>query len=413
MNKNSGNKKTLFIIFLTVFLNMLGIGLVIPVIAPMLLDVSYPVLHEDVSFSSRAIIIGILVATFPLAQFFGAPVLGGLSDRLGRKKVLLYTLFGSLFGYIIFAAGLMLYNLPLIFAGRFIDGITGGNIAIIYSSISDVSEAKAKTRNFGLVGMAFGLGFIIGPFVGGTLSDPLIVSWFNYSTPFLLAAILILLNIVLVIKWFPETLMIRNKFKAKWSDGFQNIARAFKIPNIRYILVIIFLTTFGFTFFTQFFQVFLTEKFSFRPSDIGKLFAYIGMWIAISQGLITRFASYFLSSETILKFSLPVLSLALAILLLPSDHSCFFLILPFVSVFQGLSQPNLLSILSNRTSNEKQGEILGINQSLQSLALAIPPIIAGFIVSFNINYPILLGSLCIMIAWILFLFVKESRKSIT
>lgn len=407
MQENKSTNLLLFIIFFTVFLNLLGVTIVIPVLAPLFLDNPNSTLVPDsYTFGQITFLLGLLKASYPLMQFFGSPVLGTLSDRLGRKIVLTYALSGSIVGYIIFAIGIIYQNIWLLFAGRIIDGLTGGNIAVIYSAIADISDKKSKTKNFGLVGMAFGIGFIIGPFIGGVTSNPEIVSWFNYATPFWLAAALITINLLLVQVWFPETLKTKTYTKITPFSSIKNLSNAIQMKGFRSLFLVIFLVFLGFTFFTQFLDVFLIEKFSYNQSDIGQLFAYLGIWIAISQGGITRLLSNRYAPKKVLKISLIGVSLALITLIFPQHSIQLLMVLPFVSIFHGLNQPNLLTLLSNSADEEMQGQVLGVNQSLQSLGFTIPPIIAGWIISFNIHLPLIVAGSCMGLAWLIFI----SRK---
>lgn len=407
MQQSKSNTSLLFIIFFTVFLNLLGITIVIPVLAPLFLEEGSTILPDHFTFGEITFILGLLKASYPLMQFFGSPLLGALSDRVGRKKVLSYALVGSIFGYVIFAIGILMDSVLLLFAGRIIDGLTGGNISVIYSSIADISKDNEKTRNFGLVGMAFGVGFIFGPFLGGVTSNPEIVSWFNYATPFWLASILLLINFILVRIWFPETLKTRKESKMNIFSGFQNFANAFRMKQFRTLFSVIFLMFLGFTFFTQFFDVFLIEKFKYDQSDIGRLFAYMGIWIALTQGGITRLVSYKLAPGKVLSFSLLGVGIFLLALLIPNQSIYLLWVLPFVSLFHGLNQPNLLTLLSNSADEDIQGEVLGINQSLQSLGFTIPPIIAGIIVSFDINLPLIVAGSCMIMAWLIFILGRK------
>ena len=281
-------KSILLPVFVTVFLDLLGVGIIIPIMAPVFLDRSFTLLPPETSQHMRTIILGLLIATFPIAQFFGAPLLGALADRKGRRKILLVSLAGTFLGYILFAVALMEKNLWLLFVSRALDGFTGGNISIVTSAIADVSDEKTRTKNFGLIGVAFALGFIIGPYIGGSLSHSSTFTWFNYSTPFFASASLTLLNIILVLIRFPETTTVRAQRPISIFTGFRNIARVFQLTNMRTMFTVIFFLTFGFSFFTQFFQVFLIQKFSFSTKMIGNLFAYMGIWIALSQGGIAR-----------------------------------------------------------------------------------------------------------------------------
>ena len=411
MLKKGSRVRTLLTIFFTVFLNMLGLSIVIPVLAPLFLTSEGAMLPADLSFGDRTLLMGLLIACYPILQFFGAPLLGQLSDIHGRKRVLLLALGGSFIGYVLFAIGIITDNLWLLFIGRSIDGLTGGNVAIINSSIADISDEKNKATNFGIVGMAFGFGFIIGPFLGGVLSDPHYVSWFTFSTPFWFASLLILINLLLVWGYFPETLTERHERKLNAFSGFRNLAKAFQLTEIRSLLLVLFLVAFGFTFFTQFFQVYLIEKFDYRQSEIGELFAYIGIWIALTQGGIIRLVSRFFQPLQTLRVTTIGLGLTFILLLFPQDDQVLYFILPFVSLFQGLNQPNLLAMLSNQSGKNMQGQVMGVTQSLQSLALAVPPIVAGIIVRFDINYPIITASISLGLAWLLLLVVVRQKKA--
>jgi DHA1 family tetracycline resistance protein-like MFS transporter len=219
-------KNILLTLFVTVFIDLLGVTIIIPITAPLFLDLKNGIMPLDANVFAnagnalpkiikdaidyRTLIYSLLIASFPLAQFFGAPYLGALADKFGRKKVLLLSLIGTLIGYVLFAIGVHYNLLWLLFVSRILDGFTGGNIAIAFSSIADISTPETKTKNFGLIGAAFGLGFIIGPYIGGKLADSNIVNWFNFETPFWTSAILCLINIILVIVFYYETLKIKS-----------------------------------------------------------------------------------------------------------------------------------------------------------------------------------------------------------
>ncbi|MBB6713967.1 MFS transporter [Clostridium gasigenes] len=402
MTKMKKKKNSILPLFLTVFIDLLGLGIVIPILPMVLLDPSTGILPMDMSFSTRSIIYGFLIAAYPIAQFFSAPILGALADEKGRKKILTLSLIGTLVGYLLFGLGILQKNVYLLFLGRILDGFTGGNISIAQSSIADISTEKTKAKNFGLIGMAFGLGFVIGPYMGGKLSDPSIVSWFNYDTPFWFAAILTFLNIISVIFKFKETLITSRKANISFTIGAKNIKKAFSIPNLKSVFLTVFFLTIGFNFFTQFFQVFLIGKFSFNQSQVGNLFAYMGIWIAFAQGGFQRPLSKKYRPSQILNYSAILLAIVLPMLLLPTKSIWIYAIIPFIAIFQGLTQPNGTAIVSNQSDASTQGEILGVNQSVQSLAQAIPPIIAGFVTSIDLRLPIILGSVSILIGWLIF-----------
>ncbi|MEY4927140.1 MAG: hypothetical protein RI894_1576 [Bacteroidota bacterium] len=402
---NATNSAAMFTIFITVFLDMVGVGIVIPIIAPLFLNPNAGVAPLAwFAGNWQNIALGFLLGSYSIAQFFGAPLLGAWADRFGRKRILVLALFGTAIGHALFGYGILIKAVWLLFAARIFDGFTGGNISIALSAIADISDEKTKTRNFGLVGAAFGLGFILGPYIGGKLCDPTIVSWFSNTTPFWFASVLSLLNITLVFWRFPETYTPKaSKKSANVFAGIQNLLNVRKFPELRNILLVLFLLTFGFSFFTQFFQVYLIHKFQFTPSNIGDTFAYIGLWVAITQGGIMRPLAQRFRPTTILSYTILALAVSFVILLLPNSSYALLATIPLISIFQGLTNPNVTNIVSSLGTSDSQGEILGIQQSAQSLAQALPPIISGFIVTLDIHLPIAVAAAVTLLAAIVFL----------
>jgi len=218
----------------------------------------------------------------------------------------------------------------------------------------------------------------------------------------------------LMLVWynFPETLLSPNKeVRVSLLAGFNNLGKAFQHLELRNIFLVVFLFTFGFAFFTQFFQVFLIKKFSYDQSDIGLLFGFIGINIALTQGVLVRILSKRFSPAQVTVVSMLLLAFAFIILLIPDTNLGLYLVIPGVALTQGLASPNLSAIISNSVSADKQGETLGMQQSMQSLAQAVPPIISGYAISFALEFPIWMASLSTFFAWIFFLviFKKVSK----
>lgn len=403
-------KASILPIFLTVFIDMLGVGIIIPVLPALFFEEESMIFSMDVAFQTRSLLYGLLLACYPFMQFFGAPILGTLSDRYGRKPLLQISLAGTVVGYLLFGYAVATQNIPLLFFSRMLPGFTGGNISIVFSAIADVSDESSKARNFGLVGMAFGLGFILGPTIGGFLADPSIVSWFTPATPFLFTAILTLINIALVQYVFKETLVERSQAAVKIFKGVANIARSFKAPNLRVIFSVVLLTSLGFTFFTQFFSVLLIEKIGVRIKDIGLLFGWIGIWLVITQGIIVRVLSRKYASTTLLRVSLIMLSCSVAAVLLPSELWMFYLVNPFIAIFQGITSPNLTAVVSSQAARDQQGEILGINQSMQSLGQVFPALIGSYLNTIDVHVPLMAAAAFIFLAWVVYMFVFQPRQ---
>lgn len=406
--KRSGNP--LVAVFSTVFIDLLGVGILIPVYPLLILPNSpYRIVPEGWSVSSGFILLGWLSAVYPLALFFAAPILGQLADRYGRKIVLALSIAGTSIAYAMFAYGVMTKNLPLLFASRILDGFTGGNISVAQAVISDISTAKNRAKNFGLIGAAFGMGFIFGPYIGGKLADPSVVSWFSASTPFWFTAILSLVNVFVVLLLLPETLKEPSKKLALHGlQSFKNVYQAFARPGLKHVMPSTFLFNAGFTFFTTFFAIFLATRFGFKQGNTGDYFAYIGIWIAITQGGVVPFLAKKLRDYQVLRFSMFGAAITLlAYLIVPAgQYKWLFLIPPFLSLFIGLTQAFTPTLISRVMPREIQAESLGINASVSALAQAIPAIIAGYVATINDLATVVTASILIFLGgvafWILF-----------
>lgn len=401
-------KNNLFTLFIIVFLDLMGIGIMIPVLAPLMLDPGGSLVPVLWSEATRNIALGVLVAAYPLGQFFGAPILGALSDRYGRKKLLSFSLMGTFLGYILFAVGIITNQLWLLYFSRALDGFTGGNISVANSAIADMSTPETRANNFGIIGMAFGFGFVIGPYLGGQLADPTLVSWFNAATPFYFAAALSLLSLTVLTFLFKETLKTPTHQKIHLFMGFSHIAKSFQMKHLRAIFLVVFLHALGFAFYTQFMPVFLVQKFQMSSAQIGALFGFVGIWIALSQGVFTRIAGRYFSSEQTLRSSILLLAFILFVVPVIPSAGLLYLSQPFVAIFEGLTFPNTTAVVSKISKPSEQGESMGVTQSLRALGQAIPSLVAGFLVTINENLAILTGATIILLAWIIF--VLSFRK---
>ncbi|HEU4966639.1 MAG TPA: MFS transporter [Candidatus Saccharimonadales bacterium] len=408
--------KALPLVLLTVFLDVLGVGILIPVMPELVYKIFLP---AGYSFNTGLVILGWLTAVYPLMQFFATPILGQLSDRFGRKPVLGFSLFGTALGYVVFALAIITKNIPLLFIGRAVDGLTGGNISVARAVIADVSEPEHRARNFGLIGAAFGVGFVMGPYIGARLAvahasvfglfhTP---GWFNAATPFWFTAILSGLNTLLMFLILPETHQhINSRLKIAWSKSLHNIARAASLPGLRTVFTSEFFFWGGFTFFTTFFQILLIQKLHFTTNNVGDYFAYIGLCIALAQIVIVPFAVKRFKAHQILRVSLIGNGVALFLQLFPHNTTQLLAVSPLIALFNGLTMANASALVSLSAGKKVQGEVLGIEASVQALAQAVPAAISGYIAAMGVNMPVLVGGTIVIAGGLIFnLFYHPSK----
>lgn len=415
---NRTEKKALPIVISTLFLDVLGVGILIPVLPQLIFRIFEP---AGYSYKGSLIMLGWLTAIYPLMQFVSTPILGQLSDRYGRKPLLSFSLFGTAIGYALFAVAIITRNIPLLFFARALDGVTGGNLSVARAVIADVSAPENRTKNFALIGAAFGFGFVMGPYLGARLATPGVSffglfntpHWFGPAIPFWFTAALSLINTGLVLGVLPETHKhINKKLKVAWTKSLSNIKNAASNPALRVILGAEFLFWGGFTFFTTFFQILLIQKLGFKTNNIGDFFAYIGICIAITQAILTPLLAKRFKNYQILKISIIGNGLALFLQLLPHNTAQLLLVAPFIAIFNGLTLANASALVSLSADKKIQGEVLGIEASVQALAQSIPAIIGGYIATIGINVPVIVGGSVMVAGGLLFNIFYRKPKTI-
>ncbi len=401
--------RVLSAIILTVFIDQMGVGMVLPIAAPLLMAPSSGLFGAGTPAGIRSVWLGLLLGSFSIAQFFGAPILGSLSDRFGRKKLFLISVAGTCLGYLLFGYGIVTRNLWICFAGRILDGFTGGNISIAMAAVSDITGPQDRSRNFGLIGMTFGLGFILGPFLGGILSNPSVLSWFSLATPFWFAAAWCGGNLILIRFLFVETLHDRVRSPVRAAASLNHIRMVLRNRDWTRIFLVMFLIVFGFNFFTQFFQVFLIERFHFNATGIADLFAYTGLCLALSQGLANRPLSRRYPPGKLVWITALLCGLTFPLLLVPSQAWGIYLVVPLIALFTGINTPNLIAVVSSLAGPGQQGQILGVRQSVQALAMALPPILAGLLTEMEVSLPVWAAAFFTIAGWLVWALRKPQK----
>jgi multidrug resistance protein len=358
----------LLLIFLTVFIDMVGFGIVIPVL---------PLYAEH--FHATPVEIGWLTGIYSGMQIIFVPILGRLSDRFGRRPILIVSLAGTAFGFLIMGWA---SSLPLLFVARIIDGASGGNISTAQAYIADISSPENRSRSMGLLGAAFGLGFTFGPMIGGVLSR------ISYGAPFYFAAALAATNVVLLYFILPESLSAEYRSKPHERSRLVEIFEHGHGRLFGTIVATYFFTITGFAIMTTLFALFTEKHFGFDAHQTGYVFGFIGVISVILQGgLIGRLIKIF--GETALaRFGLLLLAVSLAVLALVPSIPMLLLICALIAIANGLTTPTLSGLASQTIDRGWQGRALGVMQSAGSLARLIGPLLAGWLLTFDLSRPL-------------------------
>ncbi|AUR50981.1 MFS transporter [Aquella oligotrophica] len=415
INHQKSSGKLLSLVFLTIFIDMLGVGVLIPVFPLLIIQGSeFNIVPIGWSNAQAMIMAGWLLAIYPLSQFIFTPILGQLSDHYGRRKLLALSIFGTSISYLLFAIAIHSKNLPLMFFSRFIDGASGGNISIAQAVIGDISKPDKRARNFGLIGVSIGIGFVFGPFIGGKLSDPELISWFGAATPFEFTTLLSFVNALLVLYLLPETLQIRNTRTIDYLRSIHNIIGLSANLQLRKLIFSLFLFNAGFTFFSSFWGVVLQEVFEFKQGQVGNYFAYIGVMIILAQGGLVRRLSGKIAEYKVLPIAMTGMAACLFVnYIIPSNQpNLIYYVPPFIAVCAALCKAFGSALITKVSEPDKLGEAMGINSSANALGQAIPYLLAGYVAASHARLPVLVGAILTIFAALFFFLHFKSFKII-
>ena len=343
--------RPLLVIFLTMFVNMLGFGIIIPLL---------PFYAE--TFGASPIIIGLLFASFSVCQLVAAPALGDMSDRYGRRPVLIFSLLGTVISFVLLA---MAQSITLLFVARFVDGLSGGNVSTARAYIADITEPKDRARAYGFIGAAFGFGFIFGPAMSGVLAQ------ISYTAPIWAAAALTLVATAVAWFWLPETV---HRAQAATGMPFRNLPGMLRRPVLGRILVIDFVYWFAFAIFQTTFALFTARRFQFNASQTGYFFSVFGVLGAVVQGGFIRPIVRALGDKR--TFIVGIACSAAGLIAATLTHSVVMFTASLVPLAFGigLGHPTVSSLVSKAAGPEEQGRVQGAASAMESLGRTVGPV---------------------------------------
>ncbi len=357
-------KSPLLPLFSVVFVDMLGFGLILPLL---------PYIASN--WGATPAMIGLIGAAYPLGQFLGAPLVGRFSDRFGRKPLLLFSIAGTFLSLLMLGFA---RSIAVIMISRFLDGLTGGNITVAQAYVADVTDEKNRAKGMGMIGAAFGLGFILGPASGGFLSQ-----W-GYALPAFVSAGLSLMNLFLIAFLLPESLpkekRVRHLSEAKRKHPLNGLAAAFAKPIAGPVLSSIIVFSLSMAMFESVFSLFTKQRLELSAQTTGFILAYVGVLVAGVQGggmgvLVKRFPE-----NVLVRFALITLTLSYAGWALSPNVAVLMVVLIPLSISSGILSTLLRSSLSKAVPANETGEIMGISAAMESITRIVAPALGGWLI---------------------------------
>ena len=345
--------RPLLIIFLTILVNLIGFGIIIPLL---------PFYAE--TFGASPLVIGLLFAVFSICQLAAAPALGDISDRYGRRPVLIFSLAGTVISFVMLAVA---HSVAMLFAARIVDGLSGGNISTARAYVADVTEKKDRARAYGLIGAAFGLGFILGPALSGVLAK------FSYTAPIWVAAAVTLVATLMAWGWLPETVHRAHAGTGEWNP-FRYLPELLRRPVVSRVLTIDFVYWLSFAVFQTTFALFVAQRFKFDVSQTGYLFAGFGILGAIIQGGLIRPIVHRLGDRHTFMAGLLFGAAGLIASAMAHSVTLFVAALVPVAIGIGFGHPTVASLVSLAGRGDEQGRVQGAAGAVESLGRTIGPV---------------------------------------
>jgi len=384
--------KNLWVLVFICIINSLGFGLI------------FPLMYQyGKQFGLDKGSLGLLMASFSIAQFFATPLLGALSDKFGRKPLLVISLAGTFVSFVLFAEA---RSLIMLFGARILDGITGGNISVAQAMVSDSSTPENRARNFGILGSAFAFGVVIGPALGGGLSK------FGLQVPFYFAAAVSLLGVMLAIAFLKETNgESKDDMKGpNYLSIFVSIVTIFKRPVIGTAIFTGFLLTMAQLAMAIGFQVFTIDVLKADTVTLGAFFAAFGL-VGICAQLGVPFVTRTFKSKTlILMVSTAFCCTAMLLTGFAQGFLVFGICLTIYGLFNGLRNPMINAIIAENNSKSEQGKVMGINQSYVSLGQILGPITAGYVGACSVHSIFFLSAGYILVALLFSIRLRSKQQ---
>ena len=393
---------------LVLLIDGMGLGLFLPILNAILIEPSAKFLPFDTSILMRDFCYGLTIGIFMICWFFGAAVLGDLSDNVGRKKSLMICLLGSFFGYLLSAVAIVFQSFWLLIISRIIAGFTAGSQPIAQASIIDISTEEHKARNISLILLSISIGFVLGPICGGILSNKNLVSWFSFQTPMYFASSLSLINAFLLYFTFNETFTKRhNQVKIKWHHAINIFIQAFNHKSIKKYSLVLLVMIFGWSNYFSFISLFLLQTYHYSAMKNSLFLATMGFGFSVGCGFFVDFCTKRYNFERIVEVGLLATSAFVLITLISSSQWVAWGSAFLIGITLSVAYSVLLTIFSNQVGDDEQGWVMGVTGSVMALCFGVTSIFTGLVAHLGAVLPMLLAVIGLALSAILLWFLES------
>ncbi len=388
--------KRLMPLLLVLFIDSMGMGLFFPVLSSLIIEPSLHFLAGDYSIEKRQFIYGVIISVYMFSWFFGAAILGDVSDFIGRKKSLLICLGGAVLGYIGAGLSIALHSIALMIVGRLIAGFTAGSQAIAQAAIVDISDAGNKSRNMSWMVLTLSLGFLMGPIIGGILSSPQLVSWFDYTIPMYFAAFISLLNMVLLSYLFNETFIPTKKFVLNWFRAIEVFISAFKHHGVRNLSVVLLFMEIGWGAYFSFIVTFIVSLFHFTALQSGLFLSLVALGFSSGSGIIVPLCLKLMSLRRAIVINFIIAAAMIFAMVITQSLHIALLAAFVVGANIAVGYSNLLTLLSNQVGPEEQGWVMGMTGSVGALCFALTSLLGSVVSFLGLSAPMIIGAIALL-----------------
>ena len=385
--------KRLMPLLLVLFIDSMGMGLFFPVLSILIIDPSQRFLSPNHSMEERQFIYGVIISVYMFSWFFGAAILGDVSDFIGRKKSLLICLGGAVIGYAIAGLSIAMDSIALMVIGRLIAGFTAGSQAIAQAAIVDLSDANNKSRNMSWMVLTLSLGFLLGPILGGILSSASLISWFDYTIPMYFAAFISLVNIGLLVYLFNETFIPHKKLELHWLRAIDIFISAFKHKAVRRLSLVLLLMEVGWGAYFSFIVTFLVNLFHFTALQSGLFLSLVALGFSCGSGIAVPLCLRYMSLKQSVINSFIVAGLIILWMVISGSLWVSLVVAFLVGTSIAVCYSNILTMLSNQVSATEQGWVMGMTGSVGALCFALTSLLGSVVSFLGLSAPMIIAAL--------------------